>query len=392
MATSELLAWHYQWRAPVRVRWAHGVITALERSATAPASEVWIAPALVDLQINGYAGIDFQRGPLGEPELDRAAHGLQAAGCGRFLLTLVTDQWETMLERLRHLVAIRRRSAALAAVIGGWHIEGPFLSDVPGFCGAHDARFMTDPAPAHLQQIREIVGADPVLLTLAPERRGALEFIRLAAQFGMRISLGHTDASADVLDLACRAGATGFTHLGNACPQALDRHDNILWRVLDNNCLTVSLIPDGFHVSPPLFRLVHRVLPEARIYYTTDAVTPAGAPSGRYTVGRHDVEVGPDQVVRQPGQSNYAGSGLRPIDGVWRAAQMLGRPWQAVWDFFSRHPARLMGWKHDLEIGAPATFCVLEATDASINVLQTAVDGQMGRGGGVQSHGAKPIR
>src|SRR5207247_8189697 len=124
--------------------------------------------------------------------------------------------------------------------------------------------------------------------------------IALAVSLGIKISLGHTNASAEILRQAIEAGATGFTHLGNACPRELPRHDNILWRVLDARGLTISLIADGIHVSPALFRLLHRVLDAATIFYTTDAMAAAGAPPGRYAIGALQLEVGPDQIVRQP--------------------------------------------------------------------------------------------
>src|SRR4030095_12651716 len=100
-------------------------------------------------------------------------------------------------------------------------------------------------------------------------------------------------------------------------------HDNILWRVFESPALTVSLIPDRIHVSPPLFRLAHRVLDPRAIYYTRDAIAAAGAPPGGYRMGKKEVDVGPDQVVRPPGQQLFAGSALRPVEGVFRAAQML---------------------------------------------------------------------
>ena len=199
---------------------------------------------------------------------------------------------------------------------------------------------------------------------MAPELKGALEAIALASSLGIKVSLGHTNASSEVLRQAVKAGASGFTHLGNACPQLLDRHDNILWRALDTPGLTVSLIPDQVHVSPPLFRLVHRALNTEAIYYTTDAMAAAGALPGRYTIGALDVEVGADQIVRQPGKSNYAGSALRPIVGVFRAAQMLGRDWKGAWDGFSINPARFMGISGGLTLGCPADFCLVQTDEA----------------------------
>ena len=137
------------------------------------------------------------------------------------------------MARLRHLRDLRPQSEELQSAIAGWHIEGPFLSSEPGFHGAHDPALMLDPTPAHIQELRAITGNDPLLLTMAPERTGALKAIAEATSLGVKVSLGHTNASAEILRKAVQAGATGFTHLGNGCPRELDRHDNILWRVVE---------------------------------------------------------------------------------------------------------------------------------------------------------------
>lgn len=367
---------HYATGQPIGVTWQDGIVSRVELLPAGQGSDLWIAPALVDLQINGYATVDFQRDDLTAVELMAAVQGLRTAGCGRFLLTLMTDDWGAMMRRLRHLRALRGTSRDLTKAIAGWHLEGPFLSDKPGFCGAHPVECMTNATREHLEELRSVTDSDPVLLTLAPERMGGIEAVGMATSMGMRVSLGHTNAAAAILRAACNAGATGFTHLGNACPQDLDRHDNILWRVLDDLSLTISLIPDGIHVSAALFRLIHRVLPPSKIYYTTDAVAAAGAPPGRYSVGRHRVDVGPDRVVRQPGKTNYAGSGLRPIEGIWRAAEMLGRPWQSVWDFASVHPAGFMGWGSGVGVEQSATFCLVRSDEGTApELVETIVEG-----------------
>jgi N-acetylglucosamine-6-phosphate deacetylase len=327
------------------------------------------------VQVNGYAGVDFQRDQLTTEDLLRAVRALRADGCATFLLTLITDEWSQLTARLRHLVAVRAASDELKSAISGWHIEGPFLSPEPGFHGAHDPALMLDPSPEHIRELRAITGDDPLLLTLAPERSGALEAIKLAALLGIKISLGHTNASAAVLAQAVQAGATMFTHLANGCPRELDRHDNILWRVLETPELTPSLIPDGIHVSPTPFRLLHRALNEA-VFYTTDAMAAAGASPGRYTIGKLAVEVGADQIVRQPGKTNFAGSALRPVDGVLRAAEMLQCPWPEVWRRFSESPAKLLGCWRELAVGERATFCVVRQAGAPAKLkVQTIWNG-----------------
>ncbi len=376
MNHGEIHAWHYDTRRPVKARWRRGVIESLRTVRNEPPDDLWIAPALVDLQINGFGGVDFQRDDLTVEHLLLAVRKLRAAGCCRFLLTLVTDEWPKLTARLRRTARLRQKSPELRRAIAGWHIEGPFLSGEPGFHGAHNPAFMIDPAPKHISELRSVAGSDPALLTFAPERGGALDAIRLARRLGFKVSVGHTNASADRLREAVAAGATGFTHLGNACPQQLDRFDNILWRVLDTPGLLVSLIPDQLHVSPRLFRLVHRALGNESVYYTTDAMAAAGSPPGEYTIGALKVKVGEDRIVRQPGKSNFAGSALRPIDGVFRAAEMLNCPWQEVWNGFSRRPAQFMGLDNVLRVDRAANFCLLKfGTDPALPAVQTIAEG-----------------
>src|SRR2546430_14140286 len=141
---------------------------------------------------------------------------------------------------------------------------------------------MLDPEPEKIHQLRSLTENDPLLLTLAPGRKNALEAIALATSLGIKVSLGHTNASTEVLHQAVAAGATCFTHLGNACPQQLARHDNILWRPLDTPGFTVSLIPDQIHISPQLFRLVQRDPGKGSIYLSTYAIGAAGRPARAY--------------------------------------------------------------------------------------------------------------
>ena len=142
MQQRELVAWHQPTREPVRVRWTRGRITAIEPFPGKLPRSLWIAPPLLDVQINGFGGVDFQCDEISPEDLLRAARGLRAVGCTRFFLTLMTDAWPRMLARLERLRALRARHVELRRGIAGWHLEGPFLWPEPGFCGAHDPSVM----------------------------------------------------------------------------------------------------------------------------------------------------------------------------------------------------------------------------------------------------------
>ena len=362
MNHGDLLAWHYATRKPVRLEWADGKIVAATETTESPPRDRWVAPMLVDLQVNGYAGVDFQQDSPTTDDLLRAVRALHRDGCGAFMLTLISDDWPRMMARLAHLRTLRTATPELRQAIAGWHLEGPFLSAEPGFRGAHRAEVMRDPMPEQIEELRAVAGEDLVMLTLSPERLDAIAAIGQATALGMKVSLGHTNAPSKRLTQAIRAGAFGFTHLGNGCPRELDRHDNILWRMFETPKLMVSLIPDGAHVAPALFRLIHREISADRIYYVSDAMAAGGAPPGRYRLAHLELEVGDDSIVRLPGTGNLAGSALCPIDGAFKAASMLDVPWQTVWPRYSDVPAGLIGLPRGLETGSSADFCVLEVT------------------------------
>lgn len=360
MQASELLARHYQTGSLLKIAIRNGRFQSVEASNESSVNARWIAPPIFDLQANGFGGVDFQATTVTVQELELAGHTFQAEGGGKFLLTMVTAPWEQLITQLQRVVALRNQSRFLQSVIPGFHIEGPFLSSAPGFHGAHNPAWMLDPTPQLIDQLKLAVGNLPLLLTLAPERSGAIEAIRHATSQGIKVSLGHSDASAGCIAQAIGAGARMFTHLANACPQTLDRHDNILWRVADAPFQAVSLIPDGRHVTPSLFRLLHRALKPDQIIYVTDAMSAAGAKPGKYHLGELELEVGDDGVVHQPGKSNFAGSSLTSKDLILRAAAMLGISWREVWVAASERPRNFMDIPWKLEAGAPAEYALVQ--------------------------------
>src|SRR6266542_31375 len=165
MEAGEICARHYRTGQSVVLQWREGVIGDLRTATRATESNTWIAPALLDLQVNGFAGVDFQQDELTAEELLAAARRLRAAGCTRFLLTLVTDEWARLMRRLGALQQLRAAHEELNQAIAGWHIEGPFLSSDPGFYGAHNPALMLDPVPDHIRELRALTETDPVLLT-----------------------------------------------------------------------------------------------------------------------------------------------------------------------------------------------------------------------------------
>lgn len=307
---------------------------------------------LFDIQVNGFAGVDFQQRGLAAGQMRRAVEALAAHDTGKIFATLITDAIDELAAKLADLERIRAEDALVADVVCGYHLEGPWLSPEPGYCGAHDPQFMSPPDLKSFDALQEAAGGRIRLVTLAPELPGSREFIRHLRACGVEVSLGHTNASMGEIEAAIEAGARFCTHLGNGVPAQLPRHNNIIQRLLSFDELTAFFIPDGIHLPPYVLGNLFRAKPPGKALFATDCMSAAGALPGRYTLGRLEVEVGADRVVRQPGGSNFAGSSLAADDGVANLVRWLGLPPSEARAHFSTLVAREFpdsAWAHGME-------------------------------------------
>lgn len=279
--------------------------------------------SLFDVQINGFAGVDFQDGGVSATEVAGAVRALARHQTLRFFVTFITDDLGPLMEKVGHFEAIRRADPEVAASVCGYHLEGPWLSPEPGYCGAHDPSKMRAPDAGELEALQVAAGGNIRLVTLAPEWEGSAAFIRAARAMGIRVSLGHTDASMAQIEGAIAAGAEFCTHLGNGVPLDMARHDNVAQRLLARDELTAFLIPDGIHLPPFALQNFFRAKPPGRALFTTDAVSAAGSPPGRHRSGSIEVDVGPDGAVRLP-SGQLAGSALTPDRGLENVMAWLG--------------------------------------------------------------------
>jgi N-acetylglucosamine-6-phosphate deacetylase len=265
----------------------------------------------VDLQVNGYAGVDFNSDALTDVDLHHACERLDADGVATFLATIITDDLGVMCRRLATLARLREHDPLVRRLIGGLHIEGPFLNDAAGYRGAHPAEAMRDADAGSMKQLLDAAGGLTRIVTLAPERDPGGHVTAMLAADGIVVSAGHTDASLEQLRAAIGEGLSMFTHLGNGCPMQLHRHDNIVQRVLSvASHLWVTFIADGAHVPFVALGNYLRLAGIDRCIVVTDAIAPAGLGPGRYTLGRWDVVIDDDMVPRAPDRSHFIGSGV----------------------------------------------------------------------------------
>lgn len=282
--------------------------------------------SLFDIQINGFAGVDLQQNDLSGADLRRMVAGLAAHQTLRWFATLITAPLPVLEQRLARLEQIRAGDPDIASPVCGYHLEGPWLSPEPGYCGAHDPRWMGAPDPAAFDRLQQAAGGRIRLVTLAPEWPGSAAFIRHLTAAGVSVSIGHSQADEGAINAAVEAGARFCTHLGNGVPAQLHRHDNVVQRLLADDRLTAFFIPDGIHLPPGVLRNFFRAKPEGRALFTTDAMAAAGAPSGTYRLGSLELEVADDRIVRLPGRPQFAGSALTPPEAVANLTRWLHLP------------------------------------------------------------------
>ena len=305
--------------------------------AAAPAPRRVLLPGLFDLQVNGFAGVDFGDPAVRDDQLLAAVEAIGRTGVTRFLPTLITSPLETFA------ACARRLSRLAAPAIAGLHMEGPYISPEDGYRGAHARAFVRDADVDDFRRRQDAADGRIRLLTLAPEVPGALRLVEHAVAAGVRVAIGHTNATGAQIGDAVRAGATLSTHLGNGCASVLPRHPNVIWEQLGEDRLLASFIVDGHHLPPATVRSVVRAKSPERTILVTDAMAAAGMPPGRYTIGGQPVELDATGRVAAPGASNLAGSALSLDRAIANTVRFTGLPLETVAEMASSRPAAYLG-------------------------------------------------
>ncbi len=265
---------------------------------------------LIDLQVNGYAGVDFNDRTITADALGHALSAMRGHGIAHCLPTLITAPESALAERLAALDAAVARCRLGPEMVLGYHLEGPFLNPEENARGCHSPDFMRDPDAGLIERLDAPLQRKILLLTLAPERTGAPGMIRWAAARGKLVALGHTNAGQRAIDEAASAGACLSTHLGNALRRLTHKFDNPLMAQLAEDRLAACVIADGLHVPPFVLRIIFRAKGINRCILVTDATAAAGAPAGQYEFAGNTIERGADGSVRMPGTEGLAGSAL----------------------------------------------------------------------------------
>lgn len=264
-----------------------------------------------DIQVNGYAGVDFNQNNLTFEGLVLAREKLKADGVSGILATLITADFPDMLARINNIVRFRKESKIISKVIKGIHLEGPFISEEDGYRGVHPQQYVLKPCVEKMRLLLDACEGLLKIVTLAPEKDSEYQVIQYLRDNNVVISAGHCNPSIEQLKSAIKAGLSMFTHVGNACPQQMHRHDNIIQRALSlKDELWLCFIADGHHIPFWVLKNYIALVGFERVIITTDATAAAGAKEGVYTLGDMELVVSEDRIVREPGKVNFAGSAV----------------------------------------------------------------------------------
>jgi N-acetylglucosamine-6-phosphate deacetylase len=350
---------HYATGQAVAVTIEASRITAIAPS-DAPANQ-WLAPSFFDPQINGCRTIAFNSPELRTDQVRTVVEECLKHGIGGLCPTLITGSFLDLNHGFATLTRAVEADAELRRRLPGYHLEGPYLSAEDGPRGAHPREHIRDPNWDEFQRWQDAAAGKIVMVTIAPERDGAIAFIEKLAAAGVTAAIGHTAATGEQIRDAVAAGARTSTHLGNGAHAILPRHPNCIWEQLAEDRLWASIIPDGFHLPPSVVKCMVRVKGIERTLLTCDASSLAGCPPGKYRQWGTDLEVLPSGKVVVAGTPYLAGSGHFTDRCVANAIRFAGIGLQQAVEMASVRPRQLLGFAIPaIAVGQPADLVVFE--------------------------------
>lgn len=356
-----------------------GRLTSVQRIGLSDEQRPYVSPGFIDIQLNGFAGIDFCDPTLDPEKVPGILSALWETGVTTFCPTVITNTQEQLLECFRVLEHARRIEPRFEQAAPCYHLEGPYLSPADSR-GTHNPEAMRLPNWDEFLELQHAAAGRIGIVTLAPELPGALEFIRCARQAGVVVAMGHTDATPEQIHQGAEAGAQLSTHLGNGCPQTIDRHRNPLWAQLAIDQLAASLICDGFHLPPDLVRVIQRIKGPDACILITDAVHAAGLSPGRYRLAGLEIDLLPTGQVVAVDRHSMAGSTLSMNRAVRAfmdyAGVTLGQAIRAA----TANPSRLL-YRFEtcskIAEGQPANLTIFRMGEDSLAIEEVILAGEV---------------
>ncbi|MYF98426.1 amidohydrolase family protein, partial [Candidatus Poribacteria bacterium] len=328
--------------APVEITFANNRIQSISQIESIH-SQMLLAPALVDIQVNGFAGYDLNVPTVTDADVGKMVRSLWNVGTGFLCPTVVTASYESISNSLGSIVKACKSDSAVAHSILGIHLEGPYISSVDGPRGAHPLQHIRNPDWDEFRRLQDIAEGMICIVTLAPEKIGAIPFIEKLVAEGIVVAIGHTDASVENIREAISAGAMLSTHLGNGAHANIKRHPNYIWEQLGSDELWASLIVDGHHLPPTVVKSMTRAKTLDRCILISDAVALAGMKPGNYQFAGQPVELTNDRCVKLQGTEYLAGSAIELARGIENSVQFAGISMSEAFSLATLQPQKLLG-------------------------------------------------
>jgi N-acetylglucosamine-6-phosphate deacetylase len=360
-------------------------IQAVDELIRPPETEEFVAPGFIDVQVNGFAGVDYNNPDSSHEAIAQSIRTMFTTGVTRFFPTLITGSRERIVNSLRNLTAAKeefsRSNLPEAEAMEAFHVEGPHISAEDGPRGAHPVEHVRPPDFEEFLAWQEAAQGNVRLVTISPEWEQAPRYISQIVRTGVVASIGHTKASEEQILAAVAAGATMSTHLGNGAHAVLPKAANYIWSQLAEDRLTASFIVDGIHIPGSFLKASLRAKGLERAVLVTDAVMPALCKPGPYRLGQVDVELRADGSVVLQGGTRLAGSALRMDHAIGNCVRLGGvtlRESLTMATVNAARVARIAGRQRALTPGDKADFVRFRWDDSAhvLTVVETVVAGQ----------------
>ena len=366
---------------PVAISIKDGRIVAIDKKGKLidpGMADTFIAPGLIDHQVNGYLSYSFTGVDLTQEKVRLITEAFWKEGITTYLPTLTTNSGDRLLKNFA-IMSEAIQDPGIALSIPGFHLEGPYISPIDGFRGVHPKEHIRLPNWEEFYQWYEASGNRILEVTIAPELEGAMDFIENCQQLGIVVALGHHNGTTENIKQAADLGATVSTHLGNGCANLIHRHDNPIWPQLADDRLTASIIVDGFHLRPEEVQTFYKVKGPENTILVSDVVRLAGAAPGLYEDFNTQVEVTADGMVRMPSQDVLAGASFLITKGIENMMAFTNCSLPDAIHLASRNPARLLGLKDrgEIAVGKRADLVLFTLKDGQMNIKATYVNGKL---------------
>ena len=358
------------------VHYDGGRIQSVDRRGDPSASDLPVlAPGFVDAQVNGYRGLDVNGPDTDSSTIEGITEALAGIGVTTWVPTIVTASEDAISHALSCIERARKADARVRNAIPCVHVEGPFISAHDGARGVHDASQVRAIDPEEVQRWLSISRVGVV--TVSPHWPESPASIQRICAMGVRVSIGHTHATAGQVHDAIEAGATLSTHLGNGIAAMIPRHPNPIWTQLADDRVVCGLIADGHHLPPETIEVMLRAKGPHGAFLVSDMTALAGKPPGRYSTA-----VGGTVDLDEHGRLSYvgtpflAGAAATLPDGLRNVLRNTSVDLGQALKLVTGNPARMLPGAPQglgsLQPGAPADFVLVSDSGDVLEVVRSA--------------------